>query len=302
MSYFQVHDARFADYIIPVCKLEVLATGLRWGEGPVWFGDARHLLFSDIPNNRILKWDEETGAVSLFRYPANYTNGHTRDREGRLVSCEHGGRRVTRTEHDGSITVLVDNWQGKRLNSPNDVVVKSDGTVWFTDPPYGILTDYEGDKADSEIGAFNVYRLDPVTGDLRVVAGDFVKPNGLVFSADETRLFIADSGRSHDPNAPHHVRVFDVTTDGTLSGGAIFATIDPGIPDGMRIDDRGALWVATGDGAQCFAPDGTLIGRILTGEVIANICFGGAKRNRLFLAGQSALYAVHLNTRGIQRP
>lgn len=301
MTYFEVLDPRFADYIIPVCRLETLAQGLRWGEGPVWFGDSRHLLFSDIPNNRILKWDEETGAVATYRYPAGFANGNTRDREGRLVSCEHGGRRITRTEYDGSITVLADSYLGKRLNSPNDVVVKSDSTVWFTDPPYGILTDYEGDKADSEVGSCNVYRLDPATGELRIVADDFVKPNGLAFSADEKQLFIADSGRSHDPSAPHHVRVFAVSDDGGLRNGRIFAEIDPGIPDGLRVDDRGALWVAAGDGVHCLAPEGTLIGKILPGEVIANICFGGRKRNRLFMAGQSALYAVHLNTRGIGR-
>lgn len=281
-------------------KLETLATGLLWGEGPVWFGDARHLLFSDIPNNRILKWNEETGDVSLFRYPSNHSNGNTRDREGRLVTCEHGGRRVTRTEHDGSITVLAHAFEGKRLNSPNDVVVKSDGTVWFTDPPYGILTDYEGNKAESEIGAFNVYRLDPSTGELRIAANDFVKPNGLAFSPDETELFIADSGRSHDPEAPHHVRRFKVEPDGRLSGGAVFCRIEPGIPDGIRFDERGALWVAAGDGAHCYAADGTLIGKIFVGEVIANLCFGGAKRNRLFMAGQSGLYSVYLNTRGVQ--
>jgi len=302
MSYYEILDPRFADYIIPVCKLETLATGLLWGEGPVWFGDARHLLFSDIPNNRILKWDEATGATSLYRYPSNFANGGTRDREGRLVSCEHGGRRITRTEHDGRITVLVDGFEGKRLNSPNDVVVKSDGTIWFTDPPYGILTDYEGNKADSEIGGYHVFRFDPANGDLRIVADDFVKPNGLVFSPDESRLFIADSGRSHDPDAPHHVRVFDVGTDAALSGGGVFAVVDPGIPDGLRVDERGSLWVAAGDGAQCFAGDGALIGKIFVGEVIANLCFGGQKKNRLFMAGQSALYAVHLNTRGVQTP
>jgi gluconolactonase len=302
MTYYEVLDERFADYIIPVCQLEVLSTGLRWGEGPVWFGDGRYLLFSDIPNNRILKWDEVSGATTLHRYPSNFVNGGTRDRQGRLVSCEHGGRRISRTEHDGTITVLVDSFQGKRLNSPNDVVVKSDGTIWFTDPPYGILTDYEGNKAESELGAYNVFRFDPDSSRLRIVAGDFVKPNGLAFSADERKLFVADSGRSHDAGAPHHVRVFDVGADGSLSGGDVFAQVDPGIPDGIRVDERGSLWVAAGDGAQCFASDGTLIGKIKPGEVIANICFGGAKKNRLFMTGQNALYSVHLNTRGVQRP
>ncbi|MCB8882255.1 SMP-30/gluconolactonase/LRE family protein [Acidisoma cellulosilytica] len=302
MSYFETQDKTFSDYIIPVCDLEILADGLAWGEGPVWFGDNRALLFSDIPKDRMLKWDETSGQVSLFRSPSNFANGNTRDREGRLLTCEHGGRRVTRTEYDGSITVLADNFQGRRLNSPNDVVVTSDGAIWFTDPPYGILTDYEGHKAESELDGCHVFRLDPITGDLAIVADDFVKPNGLAFSADETALFVADSGRSHDQDAPHHIRKFQVNRNGTLSGGAIFTEIDPGVPDGLRIDERGNLWVAAGDGVHCYGQDGRLLGKILTGEVVANLCFGGAKRNRLFITGKSKLQSVYLNTIGIQRP
>ena len=215
-------------------------------------------------------------------------------------SCEHGQRRVARTEYDGSITTLADRLKGKRLNSPDDVVVKSDDTVWFTDPPYGILSNYEGYKAPSEIGACNVYRLDPKSGALTVAAGDFDKPNGLAFSPDEGRLYIADSGRSHGRDKPHHIRCLDVGEDGRLSNGYIFAEIDPGIPDGFRIDVDGNLWVSAGDGVHCFASDGTLLGKILVPETVANVCFGGPHRNRLFIAASSSLYAVYLNTTGLQ--
>jgi gluconolactonase len=302
MSYFEAIDPRFMRYMIPVCTLETLHTGMRWAEGPVYFADGRYLLLSDIPNNRMLRWEEETGQVSVFRYPSGFSNGNTRDRQGRLVSCEHGNRRVTRTEPDGTITVLADRVGGKRFNSPIDVVIKSDGTVWFTDPPYGILTDYEGHKAESEIGGCHVYRCDPQTGEIEVVADDFVKPNGLAFSADERQLFVADSGRSHAPDAPHHIRVFDVTDGGKLTDGRVLATIDPGVPDGFRLDEDGNLWVAAGDGVQCFNASGELIGKILTPETVANVTFGGPKRNRLFIAATSTLYAVFVNTRGIQLP
>jgi gluconolactonase len=302
MAYFEAVDPRFANYTIPVCKLETLHTGMRWAEGPVYFADGRYLVFSDIPNNRMLRWDEESGHVSVFRYPSGFANGNTRDRQGRLISCEHGNRRVTRTEPDGTITVIADRAGGKRLNSPNDVVVKSDGTIWFTDPPYGILTDYEGHKAESEIGGCHVYCCDPETGEISAVATDFVKPNGLAFSADERQLFVADSGRSHAPDAPHHIRVFDVTDGRKLTNGRVFATIDPGVPDGFRLDEDGNLWVGAGDGVHCFDPNGKLIGKILTPEAVANVTFGGAKRNRLFIAATSTLYAVFLNTRGIQTP
>ena len=299
---FEFVDKQFKAYAIPVTWVEKLYEGTRWAEGPVYFGDLRCLIWSDIPNSRMLRWDEETGHVSLFRADSNHSNGNTRDRQGRLVTCEHGARRVTRTEWDGSITVLSDRYEGKRLNSPNDVVVRSDGTVWFTDPPYGILSDYEGHKAESEIGACNVYRLDPRDGSLRIVAGDFVKPNGLAFSADERTLYIADSGFSHDAAAPHHVRSFKVDAEGRLSGGKVFVEIEPGIPDGLRIDVDGNLWVAAGDGVHCYAPGGSLLGKILIPEAVANIAFGGPKRNRLFITATTSLYSVFLGISGVQRP
>jgi gluconolactonase len=302
MSYFEAVDERFMKYLIPVCKLETLHTGMRWAEGPVYFADGRYLVFSDIPNNRMLRWEEESGQVSTFRYPSGFSNGHTRDRQGRLVSCEHGNRRVTRTEPDGTITVLADRFEGKRLNSPNDVVVKSDGSVWFTDPPYGILTDYEGHKAESEIGTCNVYRLDAAGGEARIVCDDFDKPNGLAFSPDEQLLYIADSGRSHGADKPHHIRVFEVGANGKLSGGRVFADIDPGVPDGFRVDTDGNLWIAAGDGVHCYSAQGELLGKILTPETVANVTFGGAQRNRLFIAATSSLHAVYLNTRGVQTP
>lgn len=302
MPYFEALDERFAQYIIPVCQLETLHTGMRWAEGPVYFADGRCLVLSDIPNNRMLRWDEESGNVSVFRYPSGFSNGNTRDRQGRLVSCEHGNRRVTRTEPDGTITVIAERFEGKRLNSPNDVVVRSDGSIWFTDPPYGILTDYEGHKADSEIGGCHVYRCDPETGEVTRVADDFVKPNGLAFSEDERQLFVADSGRSHSPDAPHHIRVFDIADNGTLKNGRVFAEIEPGVPDGFRLDTDGNLWVAAGDGVHCFDASGKLIGKILTPETVANVTFGGPKKNRLFIAATSTLYAVYVNARGVQTP
>ena len=234
-------DQRFSRYKLPNAALEMLWTGGRWLEGPVWFGDGRYLLFSDIPNNRILKWEEETGAVSVFRKPSNNTNGNTRDRQGRLISCEHDTRRVTRTEHDGSIAVLIDEFDGRPLNAPNDVVVKSDGSVWFTDPGYGILMDYEGHRAEFELDT-SVYRLDPESGDAAAVADDFSKPNGLCFSPDESLLYIVDTGRSDGPEHPTHIRVFDVVDGIRLTNGRVFADMDPGSSDGIRADRDGNIW------------------------------------------------------------
>ena len=297
----EVLDPRFEKYTIGNSGLEQLWTGARWAEGPVWFGDARCLLFSDIPNNRILRWDEETGDVSVYRKPSHNSNGHTRDRQGRLVSCEHGARRVTRTELTGHITVLMDSFDGKRLNAPNDVVVKSDDSIWFTDPGYGILLDYEGGRADFELPT-RVYRIDGQTGAATVVIEEMDRPNGLCFSPDESILYVADSG------TPKHILAFDVNDDGTLSNSRVFADMRPGLADGMRVDEDGNLWTSAGwggadwNGVHCFAPDGTLIGRIHIAEPGSNVCFGGYFKNRLFITAGRSLYSIFLNTRGVQTP
>jgi gluconolactonase len=297
MSDYEVLDERFRSCFNRTSHVERLWTGARWTEGPVYFPAGRYTLFSDIPNDRIMRYDETDGSVSVFRTPCGYANGHTVDRQGRLVSCEHGGRRVSRTEHDGRITVIADNYQGKPLNSPNDVVVKSDGSIWFTDPPYGILSDYEGHKAEPENGNF-VYRVDGHTGDISVVADDFIRPNGLAFSRDEKQLYIVDSAGGRTKGQPKHIRVFDVSEDGTLSGGKEFADCTAGRFDGMRFDDAGRLWAATDDGVHCIDKDGTLIGKIKIPEICANVVFGGAKRNYLYICATNSLYGVMLTVNG----
>lgn len=295
----EVLDPRFAPYTVFNAAVERLATGMRWAEGPVWFGDLRCLLWSDIPNNRMLRWDEASGAVSVFRQPSNNANGNTRDRQGRLVSCEHLTRRVVRTEVDGAITVLADRFDGKRLNSPNDVVVKSDDSVWFSDPPFGILGHYEGERAEPELPT-NLYRLDVRSGVLAVVCDTLARPNGLCFSPDERRLYVVESGAM-----PRRIRVFDVAADGaTLTNDRVFFTAeDDGSPDGFRCDVDGNLWAgwggpAGGDGVRIFAPDATPIGRIALPERCANVCFGGRHRNRLFMAASQSVYALHVGTQG----
>ncbi len=294
-------DPRFEKYRQGNAAVERLWTGARWAEGPVWFGDGRFLLFSDIPNNRILRWTEETGKVSVFRSPSNNANGHTRDRQGRLISCEHDSRRVTRTEPDGTITVLMDRYEGKRLNAPNDVVVHSNGSIWFTDPGYGILSNYEGHVDKFELPA-NVYRLDPVSGEATVVAGDMARPNGLCFSPDEKRLYVVDTGQP--AGKPHPIQVFDVIDGRKLANGRLFCDMGKGGSDGIRCDVDGNVWAAAGwggsafDGVHIFAPDGKLIGQVLLPETCANLCFGGAKRNRLFMAASQSLYAVYVETQG----
>jgi gluconolactonase len=295
---FEVLDERFNRCINMSARVEHLWQGARWSEGPAYFAAGRYLVWSDIPNDRILRWDETTGTVGVFRHPAGYTNGHTVDRQGRLVSCEHGGRRVSRTEHDGTITVVADRHQGKRLNSPNDVVVKSDDSVWFTDPAYGIDTDYEGHKSESEIGGCHVYRVDPASGEVRIAADDFVRPNGIAFSPDESRLYVSDTGASHVPDGPRHIRVFDVGADGKLKGGNVFAICTAGFFDGFRFDEAGRLWTSAGDGVHCYDPDGTLIGKVRVPETVANVVFGGPKRNRLFICGTSSLYSVMVMVNG----
>ncbi|OHV79598.1 SMP-30/gluconolactonase/LRE family protein [Ensifer sp. LCM 4579] len=297
---YEIDDPRFAHLIVGSARLEELYSGCRWAEGPVWFSDANQLVWSDIPNQRMLRWTPE-GGVSVFRQPSSFANGHTRDRQGRLISCEHGTRRVTRTEIDGSIRTLAESFDGRRLNSPNDVVVRSDGTIWFTDPTYGILSDYEGYRAEPEQEGRNVYRLDPETGELAAVATDFNQPNGLAFSPDETILYVADSGASHDDALPRHIRAFDVV-DGRLANGRVFATIDKGIPDGIRTDTAGNLWSSAGDGVHCFAPDGVRIGKIFVPQTVANLTFGGPRRNRLFIAATTSLYAIYVTATGAQVP
>jgi gluconolactonase len=297
---FVVLDERFRRLVFGNVHVEVLATGCRWSEGPAWFAAGRYLVWSDIPNNRMMRWDDTDGSVSVFRQPADNSNGNTVDRQGRLVTCHHRTRRVCRTEHDGSITVLADHWQGKRFNSPNDLVVKSDGSIWFTDPSYGIDSDYEGDAAESEIGACHVYRIDPHGGGVTAVATDFAKPNGLAFSPDESLLYIADTGYSHGEDQPRHIRAFRVGDEGdTLLDDQVFGECDVGLFDGFRIDVHGNVWTSAGDGVRCYAPDGTQLGLVRIPEVVANCCFGGPKRNRLFICGTTSLYSVFLNTKGL---
>jgi gluconolactonase len=296
---FKVIDPRFLLYVFGNVHVERLYTGCRWAEGPAWLAAGRYLVWSDIPNDRIMRWDETDGSVSVFRQPALNTNGHTVDAQGRLVSCEHRGRCISRTEHDGSRKVLVSQVNGKRLNSPNDIVVKSDGSLWFTDPTYGIASDYEGDAAPSEIGASHVYRLDPASGDVRAVATDFLQPNGLAFSPDESLLYIADTGNpAVGVPGPRHIRRFRVGADGrSLSGGEPFVVCPNGLFDGFRVDVHGNLWASAADGVYCFAPDGSLLGQVVVPEVVANVCFGGPKLNRLFICATTSLYSVFLNTR-----
>src|SRR5258706_10405640 len=262
-SSFEVVDPRFRRVTLPYIHVERLYTGCRWAEGPAWFAAGRYLVWSDIPNDRVLRWDETDGSVSVFRQPALNSNGHTVDVQGRLISCEHGGRCVSRTEHDGSRTVLASHVEGKRFNSPNDVVVKSDGSIWFTDPSYGIDSDYEGDASPHEQDGCHVWRLDPESGDVQAVATDFVQPNGLAFSPDERLLYIADTGATHRKDGPKHIRRFRVGADGrTLSGGEVFADCTHGLFDGFRIDVRGNIWASAADGVHCYASDGTLIGKV----------------------------------------
>jgi gluconolactonase len=296
----KILDPGFARYRLPLAKIERLGTGFRWCEGPVWFGDGRYLLWSDIPNNRIMKWEEETGAISLFRKPSNDANGNTRDRQGRLITCEHDARRVTRTEHDGAITVIAERFDGKPLNSPNDVVCRSDGSIWFTDPPFGVLSYYEGHLATPELPT-SVYRVDPGTGRLAVVTSEVNRPNGLAFSPDESTLYVVEAGVS-----PRLILAYDVVDGGNrIANKRKLIDAGPGTPDGLRVDVDGNLWVGWGmgeeglDGVSIFNPAGKPIGRIDLPERCANVCFGGLHRNRLFMRASTSLYSLYVNTQGV---
>lgn len=288
---------RFRPYVVANAPLQKLHGGMMWSEGPVYFADLGVLLVSDLPGETILRFVEGQ-PPTVFRQPSGHANGNCRDRQGRLVTCESGNRRVTRTELDGSITVLADRYRGRRLNSPNDVVVQSTGAIWFTDPDYGILSDYTGNKAESELGRRCVFRIDPEGGELSIATDELDKPNGLAFSPDEKILYVADSGRSHDPAGAHEIIAFDVSDQGRLSGRRTFAVIEPGVPDGLRADVDGNIWTSAGDGVHCITPDGEVIGKIMVPETVTNLTFGGPKRNRLFITAASSLYAIYVGTRG----
>ena len=295
---FEVLDSRFERLFVSTARLDTLFTECRWAEGPAYFAAGHYLVWSDIPNDRMLRYDECDGSVGVFRQPSGHSNGNTVDRAGRLVTCEHGGRRVSRTEVDGRVVTLADSYHGKRLNSPNDIVEKSDGSLWFTDPTYGIDSDYEGHQGEVEQAGNFVYRLDPRSGELKVVADDFIQPNGIAFSPDERLLYIVDTGRSHRPDGPRHIRSFDVREDGQLVSRGLFAECTHGSFDGLRLDTQGRIWTSAGDGVHCYDPDGTLIGKIKVPEVVANVCFGGPKRNYLYICGTTSLYGVRLPVTG----
>ncbi|MGH8191752.1 MAG: SMP-30/gluconolactonase/LRE family protein [Rhodanobacteraceae bacterium] len=301
MANIEVIDKRFKSMVLPNAPLEKLGDGFRWLEGPVWFADLQCLLVSDIPNNRIMRWTE-SGGLSVFREPSRFANGHTRDREGRLIGCSHHDRCITRTEWDGQVTVLADRYQGKRLNSPNDIVVKRDGTIWFSDPIFGITRDYEGGKQESELPPY-LYRFDPRDGSLSVAADDFKGPNGLCFSPDEKLLYVAESGTPFAEDPEQNIRVFDVADDGkTLRNGHVFHKVEPGMADGFRSDEDGNIWTSAADGVHCIAPDGTLLGKLKIPFVVANLTFGGRDFSRLFICGSQTLFAQYVNCRGAQRP
>ncbi len=301
MDGYEIIDARFRSFVLPNARLEMLGDGYRWLEGPVWFADRDCLLVSDLPNDRILRWTE-SGGVSVFRQPSDFANGHTRDREGRLLGCSHRGRHIQRTELNGSVTVLAGCYQGKRLNAPNDIVCKSDGTIWFSDPDYGINTDYEGGKQTPELPP-QVYRFDPADGSLRVVADDFQGPNGLCFSPDESRLYIAESGPQFAADPARYIRIFDVVDNGArLAHPREFHRVAPGYADGFCCDEEGNLWSSAGDGVHCIDPGGNLLGKVKVPRTVSNLAFGGRNRSRLFLCAGQMLYAIYVNKRGAERP
>jgi gluconolactonase len=289
--------------------VERIATGFRWTEGPAYFAAGRYLLFSDIPNNRIMRLLEDDNHLSVFRYPSLNSNGNTTDPQGRLVTAEHTGRRITRTEFDGTITIIADKYNGKKLNSPNDVVVASNGSIWFTDPTYGVRGWYESIHGEIEQDKHNVYRVDPQSGEVKVVVDDFVQPNGILFSPDEKKLYVIDSGISEGPGNPAHIRVFDVDIGtGKVSNSKVFADNFPGLTDGMRCDVEGNVWCSVGwgdpkeDGIRCYSPQGDLLGKIHTPETAGNLVFGGVQRNRIYICASTSIYACYVNTQGAARP
>lgn len=296
MSFFEIIDPSFGRFVLGNAPVKQLATGFDWVEGPVWFGDANCFLFSDIPNNKIMRWSPDTG-VSIYRAPSNYANGNTRDRDGRLITCEHGTRRVTRTEIDGQITVIADQFEGKPLNSPNDVVVKSDGTIWFSDPHYGIMTDYEGYRAEQENSCV-VYCFNPRDNSLTAAVTDMNCPNGLAFSEDESLLYVADTGRMFSDD-PQHMRVYPVSSNNTVGDGKHFHTIDPGASDGFRLDVEGNIWSSAADGVHCISPNGDLLGKIRVPELVSNVCFGGRAKHELYITASTSVYRVTLAINGL---
>jgi gluconolactonase len=301
MSTYEIADPRFRSFVLPNASLEKLGEGFAWLEGPAWFADQDSLIVSDIPNDRLLRWNAATG-VSSFRHPAGFPNGNTRDRQGRLITCSHQRRCIVRTEWDGRLTALAEHYQGKRLNSPNDIVCRSDGSIWFTDPVYGINTDYEGGKQASELPPA-VYRFDPERAELKLVADDFDGPNGIAFSPDERRLYVAESGLQFAADPKQYIRVFDVLDDGRrLGSGREFHKIIPGYADGFRLDQTGNLWCSAADGVHCIDPDGARLGTIHVPYPVSNLTFGGRHRSRLFVCASHTLFAIYTNQRGAERP
>ena len=300
MSIFEFCSVAFRSMVLPNANLELLGSGFRWLEGPVWFADHECLYVSDIPNDRVLRWVED-GGVSVFRRPSGFANGHARDQQGRLISCSHRDRCITRLEFDGTLTVLASHYRGRRLNSPNDVVCRSDGSIWFSDPLYGISTDYEGGKQTSELPAA-LYRIDPLTAELTIAADDFEGPNGLAFSPDESVLYVSETGQQFDPQPSQYIRRFGVGAAGRLTGGEYFYKVQPGFADGFRTDDQGNIWSSSAEGVHCVSPKGELLGKLLTDCVVSNLAFGGRNRSRLFICASDRLLAIYTNVRGCVRP
>jgi gluconolactonase len=298
----RVSDPRFERLVPADAPLRRLADGFVWAEGPVWLPDEDALLWSDIPNNRVLRWSSADDRVDEFLRPSDFANGHTLDRDGTVLACEHGTRRVARYERDGRRTTVVDRYRGARLNSPNDVVVATDGGIWFTDPPYGIVSDREGHMAAPELPACYVFRFDPVTADLDIVSDDLIDPNGLAFSPDERTLYVSDTSAGRVEPGNHHILSFDVVEGRRLAHARVFRVIEPGVSDGFRVDVEGNLWTSAGDGIQVFAPDGTELGRIILPEQAANCQFGGADGRTLFITATSTLWAIDVGVRGAVTP